>query len=113
MVDFYSGTLGLPFNLPYDRAQGWGGFQVGDVVGYLIELAEDGARARPAARDQSAPGLDSFAFEVDDLDGTIAELDARGVEWAGEVVESDWYRFRGFRDPEENLLYVTVPKASV
>ena len=55
------------------------------------------------------PGIDSFAFEVDYLDDAIAELDGRGVSWAGDIVESPWYRYRGFHDPEGNLLYITRP----
>ena len=43
------------------------------------------------------------------LEEAIAELDAAGVSWAGEVVTSDWYRYRGFHDPEGNLIYVTEP----
>jgi catechol 2,3-dioxygenase-like lactoylglutathione lyase family enzyme len=107
MEAFYAGVLGLRHNLPYDPGQGWAGFEAGDVTLYLIE-AEDGAL--PHRRGASSPpGIDSFAFEVDDLDAAIAELSARGVEWATDVVESPWYRYRGFYDPEGNLIYVTRP----
>ena len=46
---------------------------------------------------------------MDDLDEAIAELDRRGVSWAGDIVESPWYRYRGFHDPEGNLIYITRP----
>ena len=46
---------------------------------------------------------------VDDLEAAIAELDLRGARWAGDIVESPWYRYRGLHDPEGNLLYVTRP----
>lgn len=109
MVEFYRDTLGLPFNLSYEPGQAWAGFQAGDVVIYLIEVGSgEHAPRRPAGN--GPPGLDSFAFEVDDLDAAIAELETRGVEWAGDVIDSPWYRFRGFYDPEGNLLYVTRPK---
>jgi hypothetical protein len=55
------------------------------------------------------PGIDSFAFEVDDLDAAIIELDGLGVPWAGEIIESEWYRYRGLHDPEGNLVYLTEP----
>jgi catechol 2,3-dioxygenase-like lactoylglutathione lyase family enzyme len=111
MVEFYRGTLGLPFNLPYERDQGWAGFQAGDVVIYLIEVPSNERAPRRCPGDEhTPPGLDSFAFAVDDLDATIGELDGKGVEWAGEVIESAWYRYRGLYDPEGNLLYVTRPK---
>lgn len=113
MVEFYARTLGLPFNLPYEEGQGWAGFQAGDVVIYLIEVpnVEAPPRRQPLGA-SNLGGFDSFAFEVDDLDEAILALDEGGVEWAGEVVESEWYRYRGFYDPEGNLLYVTRPSLS-
>jgi len=107
MARFYHEVLGLPFVLRYDPSQGWAGLQAGDVTIYLIEAAGDHAPRRvPGA---GPPGLESFAFQVDDLESAIAELDRRGVEWASDTVESPWYRYRGFYDPEGNVLHVTVP----
>ena len=111
MVAFYRDVLGLRFRLPYEPGQGWAGFIAGDVVIYLIE--ENATAPHPAPRltgGDNPPGIDSIAFEVDDLDEAIAELDGHGVSWAGDIVESDWYRYRGFHDPEGNLLYLTIPK---
>jgi catechol 2,3-dioxygenase-like lactoylglutathione lyase family enzyme len=110
MRAFYGDLLGLPLRLPYEPGQGWVGFRAGDVVIYLIE--ESATPPHPAPRFTGAsnpPGIDSFAFEVDRLDDAIAELDARGVSWAGEIVESPWYRYRGLHDPEGNLVYLTEP----
>jgi catechol 2,3-dioxygenase-like lactoylglutathione lyase family enzyme len=110
MTAFYRDVLGLSLRLPYEPGQGWAGFRAGDVVIYLIER-EAGAGEHPPARFTGAPnppGIDSFAFEVDDLDAAIAELDGR-VPWAGEIVTSEWYRYRGLHDPEGNLLYLTEP----
>jgi catechol 2,3-dioxygenase-like lactoylglutathione lyase family enzyme len=110
MAAFYRDVLGLPLRLPYEPLQGWAGFRAGDVVIYLIER-EDGAGEHPPPRFTGAsnpPGIDSFAFEVDDLDAAIAELDGH-VPWAGEIVTSEWYRYRGLHDPEGNLLYLTEP----
>jgi isopenicillin-N N-acyltransferase-like protein len=111
MVAFYRDLLGLRLRLPYEPGQGWAGFIAGDVVIYLIE--EEATAPHPAPRltgGDNPPGLDSIAFEVDDLDDAIAQLDGHGVTWAGDVVESDWYRYRGFHDPEGNLIYLTIPK---
>jgi catechol 2,3-dioxygenase-like lactoylglutathione lyase family enzyme len=110
MAAFYRDVLGLPLRLPYEPRQGWAGFRAGDVVIYLIER-EAGAGEHPPPRFTGAanpPGIDSFAFEVDDLDAAIAQLDGR-VAWAGEIVASEWYRYRGLHDPEGNLLYLTEP----
>ncbi len=112
MRAFYADLLGLPLRLPYEPGQSWVGLSAGDVVIYLIE--EDAATLppHPAPRFTGAhnpPGLDSFAFEVAELDSAIAQLDADGVSWAGEIVESEWYRYRGLHDPEGNLVYLTEP----
>jgi catechol 2,3-dioxygenase-like lactoylglutathione lyase family enzyme len=112
MRAFYVDLLGLPLRLPYEPGQGWVGVRAGDVVIYLIE--EDGAQLppHPPPRRTGAanpPGLDSFAFEVEVLDDAIAELDGHGVSWAGDIVESEWYRYRGLHDPEGNLVYLTEP----
>ena len=109
LVRFYRDVLGLKLRLPYEPGQGWAGFRAGDVVIYFIE---EGMGAHPPPRmpgGENPPGLDSFAFEVDDLDVAIAELDRRGVSWAGEIVTSEWYRYRGLHDPEGNLVYLTEP----
>jgi catechol 2,3-dioxygenase-like lactoylglutathione lyase family enzyme len=109
LVAFYRDTLGLRLRLPYEPGQGWAGFRAGDVVIYFIE---GGHGPHPPPRFTGAenpPGLDSFAFEVEDLDEAIAELDEHGVQWAGEIVTSEWYRYRGLHDPEHNLVYLTEP----
>jgi len=107
MVAFYRDIVGVPLLFPYDAESGWAGFQAGDVSIYMIRI-EGQAQARRVPG-EGPPGFESFAFAVPDLDAAIAELTGAGVEWAGEIVESDWYRYRSFYDPEGNLLHVTVP----
>lgn len=112
MRRFYGDVLGLPLRLPYEPGQGWVGFLAGDVVIYVIEEDAGALPPHPPPRFTGArnpPGFDSFAFEVDDLDDAIAQLDARGVPWAGDIVTSEWYRYRGLHDPEGNLVYLTEP----
>jgi glyoxylase I family protein len=109
MRAFYGEVLELPLRLPYEPGQGWVGFRAGDVVIYLIQ---EGDGPHPPPRFTGAanpPGIDSFAFEVDDLNEAIEELDRRGVSWAGDIVTSEWYRYRGLHDPEGNLVYLTEP----
>jgi catechol 2,3-dioxygenase-like lactoylglutathione lyase family enzyme len=110
--EFYGDVLGLPLRLPYEPGQGWIGFRAGDAVIYFIEEEKEASGPHPPPRFSgrpNPPGIDSFAFEVDDLDAAIAELDQRQVRWAGEIIESEWYRYRGLHDPEGNLIYLTEP----
>jgi catechol 2,3-dioxygenase-like lactoylglutathione lyase family enzyme len=110
MVAFYRDVLGLRLRLPYEPGQGWAGFIAGDVVIYLIEEGSSAPHPPPRMTDgDNPPGFDSFAFEVDVLEDAIAELGAAGVAWAGDIVTSNWYRYRGFHDPEGNLVDLTEP----
>jgi isopenicillin-N N-acyltransferase-like protein len=107
MAPFYRDVLGLPLLFPYVPEDGWAGFQAGDVSIYLIQVGGDAPTRRvPGA---GPAGIESFAFAVDDLDAAVAELTEAGVEWAADPVESPWYRYRSFYDPEGNVLHVTVP----
>jgi predicted enzyme related to lactoylglutathione lyase len=45
-------------------------------------------------------------FQTDDLDGTYAELKARGVEFQQEPTEQPYGRDAGFRDPSGNQMRV-------
>jgi predicted enzyme related to lactoylglutathione lyase len=119
VVSFYHETLGLPFFLPYAEDEEWAAIDAGNLTIYIFksERGEHAPRRTPV-NPENAPGFDSFAFEVDDLDAAISELDGR-VEWANpDIIEwkhpsGTWYRYRPFYDPEGNMLYVTEPhKAS-
>lgn len=115
LVDFYHGVLGLPFLLPYVPEEEWAAIDAGNLTIYLFK-SEQGEHAprRTAVNADNAPGLDSFAFEVEDLDDALAALEGK-VEWAHpEVVtwkhpSGTWYRYRPFYDPDGNMLYVTEP----
>lgn len=53
----------------------------------------------------NAPGLRRIMFAVDDLDGVLARLRARGAELIGEVVQyEDSYRLCYLRGPEGIML---------
>ena len=47
-----------------------------------------------------------IAFAVDDLEATVSELKAKGVEFAGELSEHPWGRLAPFKDPDGNDLQV-------
>lgn len=114
LVAFYHGTLGLDFQLPYEPAQEWAAIDLGNLTLFIFasEKGEHPGR-RTAVNADNAPGLDSFAFEVEDLDEAEAALEGM-VEWVDERIEwkhpsGTWYRYRPFFDPDGNMLYVTEP----
>ncbi|MFF3492238.1 VOC family protein [Streptomyces sp. NPDC002795] len=115
LVDFYHGTLGLPFHLPYEPEEEWAAIDLGNLTLYLFK-SETGAHAprRSEVNAENAPGLDSIAFAVDDLDAAHAALDGT-VEWVTDQQidwhhpSGTWYRYRPFYDPDGNMLYVTEP----
>lgn len=115
LVDFYHGVLGLPFFLPYQAEEEWAAIDLGNLTLYLFksEVGEHAPR-RTEINPDNAPGMDSFAFEVDDLDEALRELQGK-VEWVTEETitwkhpAGTWYRYRPFYDPDGNMLYVTEP----
>ncbi len=114
LVDFYHGTLGLPFHLPYEVEEEWAAIDLGNLTLYIFKSeAGEHAPRRTAVNVDNAPGFDSMAFEVDDLDVAEAVLEGH-VEWVDERIEwkhpsGAWYRYRPFFDPDGNMLYVTEP----
>ncbi|MCQ6273343.1 C45 family autoproteolytic acyltransferase/hydrolase [Pseudarthrobacter sp. R1] len=114
LTDFYHGTLGLDFHLPYEPAEEWAAINMGNVTLYIFK-SNNGEHAprRTAVNEDNAPGFDSIAFEVDNLDDAEAHLDGK-VEWVDQRIEwkhpnGTWYRYRPFFDPDGNMLYITEP----
>jgi hypothetical protein len=115
LVDFYHGNLGLGFFLPYAPGQSWAAIDLGNLTLYVLKTdAGTHEPRRSGSSAESAPGLDSFAFEVENLDVAMAELNGK-VEWVSPRIGT-WnhpngthYRFRAFFDPDGNKLYVTEP----
>ena len=78
---FLRDQLGLPY---VDTGGGWLIFRQNEV-----EVA-----AHPADK-----AWQQLSFYCDDLDQTMAELTARGVEFVGGVTEHDWGRLTHFNAP--------------
>jgi glyoxylase I family protein len=115
LVDFYHGTLGLGFFLPYEPEEHWAAIELGNVTLYIFRT-EDATpiERRTAVNLKDKPGFDSFAFEVENLDDAMHALDGK-VQWVtDEPIEwqhpnGTHYRYRPMFDPDGNMLYVTEP----
>jgi catechol 2,3-dioxygenase-like lactoylglutathione lyase family enzyme len=95
--EFYGGVLGL------ERSKRWGDmpageFETGNLTIAVMQTDAFGIEFRP----HSTP----VEFHVDDFEAAKAELETRGVEFQGDVIDSGvcWQTF--FQDPDGNLLAI-------
>jgi catechol 2,3-dioxygenase-like lactoylglutathione lyase family enzyme len=77
---FLRDRLGFPFT---DVGDGW-------LIFDLPEADMGCHPAGPADPQASAPGTHAISFYCDDVNKTIAELKARGVEFLGGVSDQGW-----------------------
>ena len=93
---FYRETLGLP---PVGDPDGaWPEFQLGENVSvYLIDPTNVG-------QEFTAPHSSQIALRVADVAATRAELEAAGVEFHGEIMDTGVCHMAFFNDSEGNAL---------
>jgi predicted enzyme related to lactoylglutathione lyase len=94
-VAFYRDVLGLT------ERKRWGDmpgveFQAGNLTLALMEPTAFGS--------QFSAHHVPFAFQVDDVEAAKAELQAKGVEFLGETIDSGVCHQALFRDPAGNML---------
>ena len=103
-VAFYREKLGLEANAWSDDA---GGVQIGDVSLFIFRTNASNAVGRTPEFSGNPVGIDHLAFEVDDLDRAIADLEGRGVVFVHDTVgEKGQFRYRGAQDPDGNMVFV-------
>ncbi|HZG36696.1 MAG TPA: VOC family protein [Gaiellaceae bacterium] len=93
---FYGETLGLP---PVGDPDGaWPEFQLGENVSlYLIDPTNVGQMF-------TAPHSSQIALRVADVAAARAELEERGVEFHGEIMDTGVCHMAFFADPDGNAL---------
>lgn len=100
-VQFYEGTLGLSLA---KRDGDW------------AEVETDGLRIGLNGREPEGAGVDGgpvVTFQPDGgLEGTIEELEGKGVEFAAGISEHPWGRVATFKDPDGNELQLYEPPSS-
>ncbi|PZC47502.1 MAG: hypothetical protein C1O27_001449 [Chloroflexi bacterium] len=96
MIIFYRDTLGLPVRL-VDEAHKYAMFFTGDVRFAIEDIGI--APANPPEPDQSVVVVN---FRVEGLEGTVAELSAKGVAFSSDIRQGPGYRYAKFADPEGN-----------
>jgi catechol 2,3-dioxygenase-like lactoylglutathione lyase family enzyme len=100
-LKFYSEVLGMRIKSHWGKD-----FAELEMNGLTIGL-------HPATQKGPKPGTSgsiSIGLEVDNLDATVTELKARGVEFQGNVLDDGPVRLSFFGDPDRNSLYLTQVK---
>ncbi len=93
--DFYGGTLGLEQSQEYGRIPG-GEFETGTLTLQILDSAAIGR--------EFSPNGSPLALRVADVAAARAELEAAGVEFLGETVDSGVCHMAHFKDPDGNVL---------
>ena len=93
--DFYGDTLGL------ERSKRWGDmpaseFETGSLTIALMQSDAFGIEFAP----HSLP----IALHVDDVEKARGELEAKGVKFGGDTLDSGVCHMAHFRDPDGNVL---------
>jgi len=91
---FYEETLGL---VRTPGVVGWPEFETGNVSLYLVDPTNMG-------REFVGPHSGYIALRVPDVTETRAELEGKGVEFEGDILDTGVCHMAFFRDPDGNAL---------
>ncbi|HSF61104.1 MAG TPA: VOC family protein [Gaiellaceae bacterium] len=92
---FYAETLGLPS--PNLEESGWPEFLTGNVSLYLVDPTNVG-------QEFEGPHTAHIALRVADVAETRSELEAKGVDFEGEILDTGVCHMAFFHDPDGNAL---------
>lgn len=96
---FIRDKLGLPFS---DAGGGW----------LIFDLPEAEVACHPVDPDEKDSGTVQVSFYCDDLESTMADLGARGVEFDGGVSELSWGLTTSFKMPGDFEVVLYQPRYS-
>ena len=94
-AEFYGKTLGLPF------VKAWGKMPASEFQAGNLTLA---VMQSDAFGIEFAPSSAMVALAVDDVDATRRELEAKGIEFRGAILDSGVCHQAFFADPDGNPL---------
>ena len=93
--EFYGGVLGLPLS------KRWGNMPAGEFETGTLTLA---LMQSDAFGIEFQPHTHPVALHVDDVHAARAELEAKGVEFAMDTIDSGVCHMAHFKDPDGNSL---------
>jgi predicted enzyme related to lactoylglutathione lyase len=94
--EFYGRTLGLERNP--NSGERWVEYEIGNLTLALVSPAAMGPDFEPQ------PHTMPIALRVADVDEARRRLEAAGVEFGGETIDSGVCHIAGFHDPDGNAL---------
>lgn len=94
-VDFYGQTLGLEHSVDYGKIPG-GEFETGNLTLQVLDAAAIGQEFKPNGH--------PLAFHVDDVEATRSELEAKGISFSADTMDSGVCHMAFFTDPDGNAL---------
>jgi predicted enzyme related to lactoylglutathione lyase len=92
---FYGETLGLPCSVEYGKAPG-AEFETGNLTLQVLDARAIGREFQPSTH--------PIALHVDDVEAARAELEAEGVTFVAETIDSGVCHMAPFQDPDGNVL---------
>ena len=101
-VDFYRDGLG--FEVKQQFGPNMAILAKDDLTLWVAGPGASAARAMPDGRLPQPGGWNRFVLEVDDLNGAIAELTARGAKFRNEIVSGPGGRQILVEDPSGNVV---------
>jgi predicted enzyme related to lactoylglutathione lyase len=94
-VEFYGGTLGLEHSVDYGKIPA-GEFETGNLTLQVMDAASIGREFEPSTH--------PIALHVADVEASREELEAAGVSFQGETIDSGVCHMAIFSDPDGNTL---------
>jgi predicted enzyme related to lactoylglutathione lyase len=94
-VEFYGGTLGLEHSADYGKIPG-GEFETGNLTLQVLDAAAIGREFEPSTH--------PIAFHVADVNAARGELEAKGVSFLADTLDSGVCHMATFADPDGNVL---------
>ena len=94
-VEFYGQTLGLEHSADYGKIPG-GEFETGNLTLQVLDAAAIGRTFEPNTH--------PIAFHVDDVEATRKDLEAKGVPFQADTLDSGVCHMAPFSDPAGNTL---------
>ena len=94
-LEFYGELLGLEHSVDYGRIPG-GEFETGSLTLQVMDAAAIGREFKPSGH--------PIALHVEDVEAARAKLEASGVEFHAETLDSGVCHMAFFSDPDGNAL---------